>query len=434
MVSKRANKAAKKNLLLNPWVALGGMLAGAVFGLYFRSFSYYLGSVGKLYMALLGMGVLPIILTATVSGIGRLLKSGTSGRYIRRLLAVFSGGVILASLVGVAAGIIGRPGLNLDDQTQAELGSIFLRAEIYSSTENASPSANFFEFLHKMVPDNFFSSLSEGQTLSVVLVSILLGCAVGLSQKKSSQMVLDGLDIYYDAFLKIIGWVLYALPVGLFCFSAGQVATVGLGVFVALGKFILVFYLACYFMCFLYSLVIWRSTDLSLIQSLLKLKEPLIMAFGTRSSIATLPVALRCLNEDLNIDREVCDMVVPLGVVLNKHSFPLCFSLTASYVAQLYLLPLSFSQYALIVLTSTLVGMAASGPPLVVAAMVAFVLGPVGLPVEIGVIMLAAAGPIIEPIITVLNIHAPCAAACLIDRQGRRLKKRTEPIIAVGRA
>ena len=70
--------------------------------------------VGDLYLALLSMCIIPIVLTAIVSGLGEMLAMGTMQGYLKRIAAVYLITVILGSSLGVFAGWVGRPGKALD--------------------------------------------------------------------------------------------------------------------------------------------------------------------------------------------------------------------------------------------------------------------------------------------------------------------------------
>ena len=93
----------------NFWVNLLAVVLGALTGALYKEAAHHLIPVGKLYLTLLTMTILPIVFSAITHGLGQLLRSGMAGKYIVRLLVVFCISVLIGSTVGVVGGILGNP-------------------------------------------------------------------------------------------------------------------------------------------------------------------------------------------------------------------------------------------------------------------------------------------------------------------------------------
>lgn len=83
------------------------------------------------------------------------------------------------------------------------------------------------EFVRDIIPSNVFEAATQGKNLSLLLFSILLGAALGKCSEQGGDIAIKAATGAYEALLKIVGWIMYALPVGLVLIIAGQVAQVG---------------------------------------------------------------------------------------------------------------------------------------------------------------------------------------------------------------
>ena len=220
--------------------------------------------------------------------------------------------------------------------------------------------------------------------------------------------------------MKILNWVLYLLPIGLCCLVAGQVGVLGTIVLAAMAKLIVLYFAVCILLCILYTVALRLVTGMGVIRILAAMRDPLLVAFVTRSSIAAIPLALDRMRTELGQPDEVASLVIPLSVVINRHAFILLFSMVAVFVAQLFQIHLSLFQQVLLMAAAVISGMAAVGAPSAIAPMVAYVLIPLGLPASIGVAIIVAMGPIIDPIATLTNLYGGCATTALVADTARR--------------
>jgi Na+/H+-dicarboxylate symporter len=396
-------------LLKNPWVNLAAMAAGVLLGLYVKPLARVLAPAASLYLSLLKMCVIPIIASAIVVSIGKMLGSGIMYWYLRRLLVVFVVATLLASAVGLGGGLLLQPGARLGESGRAFLGQAFLESE----GEAAVTEEGVWGLVRSMVPSNVFSAFSQGEMLAILFVCIFLGTALGVMGNEASRQVLHTLSGVYEAFVKILDWILYLLPFGLLCLLSQQILRLGPEILGALAFLLLVYYGGCLLLCLVYLLAHRLATGRGLAQVADAFKEPLLISFVASSSIAATPVAIESLHQSLGRRRELASFVVPLAVVMNRQAYVLLFALTAVFVAQLFGESLTLGQCIVVLLGAAISGTAAVGAPAVVAPMLAYVLGPVGLPVAVGMTVLVAISPIIDPISSMTNLFGACATSTL---------------------
>jgi len=407
-------RVSLKNLVLSPWVILASIITGISTGLFLPGTAGYLSPVGEIYLKLLQMCVLPVMITAVVTSLGNVLQKGDAAIYLKRLVIVFAIGVALASTLGVVAGVIFAPGAHLTDSAKATLSGVIAHTEQLDQPLLAA--SGLMGFLHNIVPSNIFYALSNSQNLPTLFFCVLFGLALGLAPGQQAKDTLTLLGSIYDSCLKIISWVMLGLPIGLFCLFAGYIGEIGWPIFLALGKLIVIMLIVSVVLMAVFSMIVWRKTNFTYWQSLRALKTPLLIAFSTSSSFATMPATLWALQNNLKLDKDKTDLVIPLGSTLNQQSGAMHFALAAVFIAQLYGYHLSVAALLLIAFTSIFASIAASGIPGIAAAtMFALVLEPLGLPTTVGIILLTAIEPIIDPLLTMVNVYGNCAAATLVS-------------------
>ncbi len=401
--------------LKSPWAILAGIVLGGVFGHAFKA-GVYFGPPAKMYLGLLQMCVLPIMITAIVSSIGRMMKTPGAGRLLRRLAVVMLVGLLATSALGVAGGLLTGPGRTLDDRSQADLGRLLFEAETPRTEQAPAKIGGAGEFFINLVPANIFAALAEGHSLKILIFSILLGLALGLISLSVSDQILDILDALCQSFKTIIGWLMTILPLGLFCIFADFLSRLGMSLFRALtglifsvGLTALVVFLANH------ALLAWRLNR-SFIQTFSVLRNAYFVSVATSNSFVTLPVALREMEENAGLDRRTLNLVLPLGIVVNRQGVVLVFAVTLVFLAQLYNLSWTLSMVFIAVCGAALTGMAALGRLGVASALLAGVLAPLGLPLEVAMITLLSLEVLFDPITSLLITQANCLAAAFVRR------------------
>uniref|UniRef100_UPI004056CD61 dicarboxylate/amino acid:cation symporter n=1 Tax=Candidatus Electrothrix sp. TaxID=2170559 RepID=UPI004056CD61 len=418
------NEEKKQNIigriLLHPITVFISMALGIFLGIYHKELSTQISPIGIIYLYLLQMCVLPIMISAILVSVGRLLMSGSANNYILRVAIIFIVGMLVAAIVGAGLGVLGGLGKHLDKEHKAFLGKEISKVELKNDAEFSTPPKSFgiFSLLQQNIPTNIFRSLADGHTLPVLFFCIITGIALGSLDPDRANTVLNVIDASYEAMLKVIVWLLYGLPFGLCSLFAHQIGRIGPGIFMSLFKLVFLTYIASGILIALYSLIIWRKSGESYINSLLALRKALTVALGTSSSFAALPFALKGLHSELNFNKDTVDLVMPLGITLNPHGNILCFSMIGVFMSFLYNVPVTTTSFILILVTSILAGIAASSAPGIAGlAMLSLVLDPLGLPVIVAVILVTSIDPIIDPVLTAVNLHGNCASLAMVSQE-----------------
>jgi DAACS family dicarboxylate/amino acid:cation (Na+ or H+) symporter len=111
-------------------------------------------------------------------------------------------------------------------------------------------------------------------------------------------------------------------------------------------------------------------------------KKPVVYAFGTNSSLATLPLTLDALDS-LEISKSSSRLGACIGTNLNNDGIVLYEAMAVLFVAQAFGLELSFGQQIMAALMSLVAAIGVAGVPEAGVVSLSLVLTAVGLPLEI---------------------------------------------------
>ena len=408
------------DLAVNPWVIISSVTLGVLIGWFAPNFSTDISVAGKVYISLLQMCILPIIITAIVSSLARLLASGEASGSLKRIFTIFFFGLLIASVISVGVTLLIQPGASLNQFAERTLGQLLAASEM-SAEPVTKGLPNFIDFMKLIIPTNPFAAASSGKNLAVVFFSILLGLSLGLVQGQAGKTTLSVFEALFDASLRLITWVMYALPLGLICIFAGNVASTGFTIFLSLGKFIVTIYLVSFVLLSAYVFVMWRRSNLGFWRTLNALKEPIFVAMSTSSSFATIPVAMKTLEQKFGLNRQRTNLTLPLGMTLNPHGNAMFFVVVTLFMSQLYDTPIGWFGMFFVLFGSMIASISIAGVPGIAALfMVAIILDPLGLPSSTAVILLLTVEPILDPIVTTVNVMANCAATSILDESHRQ--------------
>ena len=149
---------------------------------------------------------------------------------------------------------------------------------------------------------------------------------------------------------------------------------------------------------------------------------PLITAFSTSSSSATLPLTMESVEHNSGVSNKITSFVLPLGATVNMDGTALYECVAAMFIAQAYGIELSFLQQMIVVITALLASIGAAGIPMAGLVMISVVLSAVGLPLE-GVGLILAVDRILDMCRTTVNVWSDsCGAAIIAKSEGEILK------------
>jgi Na+/H+-dicarboxylate symporter len=151
------------------------------------------------------------------------------------------------------------------------------------------------------------------------------------------------------------------------------------------------------------------------------MKTPLLTAFSTSSSNATLPLTIQAVEDNSGVSNKISSFTLPLGATINMDGTALYECVAVMFIAQAYGVELSFMQQVVVVITALLASIGAAGIPMAGLVMITIILTVVGLPLE-GVGLILAVDRILDMFRTATNVWSDsCGAVVIAKSEGEEL-------------
>lgn len=401
--------------LKSPIVVLMSLVLAIVAGVFFPTFSKSLAPIGDIYLRLLQMTIIPILMTALIGSVGKLCASESARESIFKIVTTSLIFLFVVSAVALVISLVVGPGRYLSQEARVLLGKTLSVADQSGASDGAA-SRGAVEFIQAMIPTNIFYDLGQGSNLSILFFSLLLGVATGVMGGKGAENILEIAEGLFKAFFKIISWIMYLLPFGLFAMLSNQLANTGTETLMAMLRFVVIIWSTALLIIVVNTAIMSAVVRRSPFAVLSALKESMVIAFGTTSSFAAMPSAIQGLTGDiLKMPSNMINLVIPLGVVLNRFSMVMIYVAASIFAAELYGVPLDILQLLLVVSLSVLAAIAGAGAPgMVSITMISIVLLPLDLPAQAVVVLVMAVYPVIDPITTLTNLSTNSAISVLV--------------------
>lgn len=287
-------------------LVLASLLLGILTGLFFGEDAASVKVIGDAYIGLLQMSVVPYVVVSLIAGIGR-LNSASSVRILTRTAI---GAVVLWLLTILTAVLVP---LGYPEWDSAS----FFSASLTEQRQG-------LDFLEIYIPANPFNALSNNFVPAIVLFSIAVGLALMGIQGKST--LLDPLDRFGEAMLRISGFIVKLSPLGVFAIATSTAGTLRIDEFDRLQIYFLTSVLVWGLLTFwTLPMLIASRSRLTLRRILRHSRTPLLTAFATGSLLVVLPLLAdavkRILEEDhIGDDPTIVDIVVPVSYSLPSGS------------------------------------------------------------------------------------------------------------------
>jgi Na+/H+-dicarboxylate symporter len=279
-----------------------------------------------------------------------------------------------------------------------------------------------------MIPTNPFASLANGDMLQIIVFALLVGCGITIGGEKT-KLVKDVCEAFNEVMFKIVGFVMYLAPFFIFCLIVPVVAANGPQILLPLLKVIF----AVLFACALYGLVFYGAYvkylgHYSWLKWLNGFAPAMLVAFSTSSSNATLPVSLKCTQENLGVSKEVSSFCLCVGATVNMDGTAIYQGICALFIAQIYGIDLSMAQQATVVFTAVLASIGTAGVPGAGLIMLTMVMQSVGLPVE-GLALIAGIDRVLDMIRTTVNVMGDAVCAVIVqDGENKRVASEAKSV------
>lgn len=335
---------------------VGGIVAGGIFPSAMSSISF----LGTIYINLLKILIVPVLffsITSALSTAPSYLMSKITVKTILLFMAMF----IVSFLITSGLVAICQPGI----------GFTFIPTE----WNGELASMSFADFMLTLFPSNIIAAASNNTILPVIIFAFAVGIAAHRVNTRIGEY--NGTLLSYwsgkqynffnegnKIFNKILSWVMYLTPIGVFALMANTVANYGIVILGTALKYIGMAWLGCFIICILVMILpAWIWGKVNPIDYIKKVSKVWIIALSTCSSAATLPTTIKTCNEDFGVPEVVTNIVVPLGCTIHMCGGAVSFALLGLFNCQMFGIVPSFGMFCLMLLAALLINMGAPGIP-----------------------------------------------------------------------
>ncbi len=371
-----------------------------------------LNIIGQAFIKIIQMVVIPLVCSAIVVGISSIGDSKQIGKFGTKMVIYYGIITFLAVLIGAVLVLSFRPGDGVQDFiTQAAT------LEIQSSVKTAmAQQEGFGALLLGMIPQNPLESLAKGEMIPIIFFALIFSLALS-KVGEINRPIVSFFESVFAATMKVTDWIMIIAAPGIFALTTVAVSNYGLDIFSTISKFFGVVFLGfCIQLFVVYPLLMKIFSKVPVGTFYTAIIEALLVAFGTASSSATLPLTIACC-EKRGISHKVCSFVLPLGATLNMDGTALFQTIAVIFLTQAYDVNLGLIQIIMIMILAIIASSTCAGIPGAGLITIALVLNGLGLRQEqlvVGFAFLFAIDRVVDMIRTTVNVASDAVVAAVI--------------------
>ena len=380
-----------------------GVIANAYDVGWLRAGISFVEPVGTAFIRLMTMIVLPLVVSSLLVGTASLGDVRQVGKVGARTLGFALVATVVATIVGLLAFAVFRPGSGLDVAIRDALAAPFTdRAQTVAAAQTP-----LIQTLIEIIPRNPFRALADLDLLAVVFFTIVFGAAAGQLKPERKAPILAFFDGVTDVSMVIIGWILKLAPLGVFALSASVFASFGVELIGSLLMFCLTVIVGELVFGFgVLGVAVSAFVGMNPVVYFRKIARASLVAFSTSSSNAALPVSLEVAETELGISKRVAGFVLPLSATLNKAGSALYKAVAVMFIAEVYGVPLHFREQLIIVVAATASAISGAGVPGMGMVTILIVLNAVGMraQAQAGIALVVGVDRLLDMVRTSVNV------------------------------
>jgi len=391
---------------MSVWALLVGVVAGCITGWWGNELVLLVAAhTTTIVKNLLELVSLPVIFLSIVSSIAG-MENGHDAQLIgRRVLRYTLLTTVVAALVGLLLFLFIDPAGGVAVAFDATIGG-------------ATTVGSYWDFVLAMVPSNLVQVFSgKGSVMAVVFVGLLFGSAILSLGSKEKLLLRDGFTALFSMMIAITRFILLAMPVAVWAFTALFVQSMysGNSHFAYIGWYVVTIVSANVVQgIFVLPFFLWVR-GIAPYRLFTAFRPALGLAFVSKSSNMTLPVTLECAHKNAGISERVARFCLPLCATINMNGCAAFILITVLFVARLSGMPFGPWDMVAWVLLASAAAIGNAGVPMGCFFLTSAFLVHLNLPLEImGLILPMYA--LLDMIETALNVWSDACVTAVVDR------------------
>ncbi len=400
------------------WHIFAGLVLGVLVGIWLHKepspiLMTTLTFIGQVFIRLIQMVVIPLVISAIVIGITSVGDSKQIGKLGTKMIFYYGIITVAAVTIGAVLALLLKPGLGAAHYINMDTAA-GIQAQVASTID--AQKGNLLNIFLGFIPKNPLASIASGDMVPIIVFALMFSIALAKVGDINRPFV-SFFESIFAATMKITDWIMCFAAPGVFALTAVAVSSFGVDIFMSISKYLGVLALGFaiqFFVVYPVFLKIFSKVPVTMLYA--AMAEAMMVAFGTASSSATLPLTIACC-EKRGISHKIASFVLPLGATLNMDGTALLQTVAVIFLTQAYgvaLTPFLVIQIALlaIIASSTCAGIPGAG-----LITIALVLNGMGLSPEqlvAGFAFLFTIERITDMMRTLLNVTSDAVVAAAI--------------------
>jgi DAACS family dicarboxylate/amino acid:cation (Na+ or H+) symporter len=289
-----------------------------------------------------------------------------------------------------------------------------------SITSTVVEQKSAMEQLVSVVPTNIIAAMSTNDILAVMFFALMFGVGFILTPEEKTAPLRGAIEGIFEISMRLIGLVIKMAPLAIFCFMFNLAAQFGWDLIFRLFSYVSVVVLALGVQMFVtFPILLKTLGKKDPLAFYREVREPMVMAFATASSNATLPTSIRAAREQLKLPDSVARFVLTIGATANQNGSAMFEGVTVLFLAQFFGVDLNLGQQLSVMVICVLGGIGTAGIPAATLPVIALILGSLGVPPE-GIGLVLGVDRFLDMCRTTVNVIGDLVAATVVSAGATR--------------
>lgn len=296
------------------WHIFLGLVLGVIAGIFLHQYPNPVVMtaftfIGQLFIRLIQMVVIPLVISAIVIGITSVGDSKQLGKLGTKMVFYYAIITVIAVIIGAVLALVFKPGLGAAAYINSEVAT-GIQAQVATTIE--AQKGNLLNIVLGFIPKNPLSSIAAGDMVPIIVFAVIFSVALARVGEINRPFV-SFFESVFAATMKITDWIMCFAAPGVFALTAVAVSAFGIDIFMSISKYLGVLALGFGIQLFIvYPVFLKIFSKVPVWMLYAAIAEAMMVAFGTASSSATLPLTIACC-EKRGISHKVTSFVIPLG-------------------------------------------------------------------------------------------------------------------------
>ena len=369
--------------------------------------------VGQAFIRLIQMVVIPLVVSSVIIGISSIGDNKQLSKFGSKMVVYYGIITVLAVLIGLSLSLLIQPGVGAGQYIDAQ-SATETQQQVAATIENQRE--NILNIVLDFLPKNMFTALAMDNMVQILVFTLIFAIAFARIGE-ISRPVISFFESVFAATMKVTDWIMYLAAPGIFALTATSIASFGLDIFSSISKYLIVVTAGLAIQFFVvYPLFLKIFSKVPVFMLYAAMTEAMMVAFGTASSSATLPLTIACC-EKRGISHKIASFVLPLGATLNMDGTALVQIVAVLFLAQAYGVDLSLFMILQICILTIIASSTCAGIPGTGLITIVLVLNGLGLTPEqliAGFALLYTMDRITDMLRTMLNVTSDAVVAAAI--------------------